>query len=90
MARYRPLPAALNRPIRLAVLISGGGTTLINLAEKIHDKSLNAQIPLVIASRGECGGISRAATWNLPCEVIQAEILWFDRRVQRRHFHSLP
>ena len=71
MARYRPLPAALNRPIRLAVLISGGGTTLINLAEKIHDKSLNAQIPLVIASRAECGGIARAATWNLPCEVIQ-------------------
>ena len=25
MARYRPLAAALNRPIRVAVLISGGG-----------------------------------------------------------------
>ena len=70
MARYRPLPAALNRPVRLAVLISGGGTTLANLAEKIHDGTLNAQIPLVVANRADCGGLARAATWNLPCEVI--------------------
>ncbi|WP_373649059.1 phosphoribosylglycinamide formyltransferase [Schlesneria sp. DSM 10557] len=71
MSRYRPLPAPLNRPIRLAVLISGGGTTLVNLAEKIRNGTLNAQIPLVVASRADCGGIQRAAEWNLPCEVIQ-------------------
>jgi phosphoribosylglycinamide formyltransferase-1 len=71
LARFRPLTAPLNRPVRLAVLISGGGTTLANLAEKIRDGSLNAQISLVIASRPDCGGISRAAEWNLPCEVIQ-------------------
>lgn len=71
MARYRPLQAALNRPVRLAVLISGGGTTLVNLAEKIREGSLNAQIPVVIASRADCGGITRAASCNLACEIIQ-------------------
>jgi phosphoribosylglycinamide formyltransferase-1 len=71
LARYRPLAAALNRPIRLAVLISGGGTTLANLSAKILAKKLNAEISLVIASRPDCGGIPRAAELGLRCEVIQ-------------------
>ncbi len=71
MARYRPLSAPLNRPIRLAVLISGGGTTLANLVQKIREHQLDAEIRLVIASRPDCGGISRAAEAGLPCEVIQ-------------------
>ncbi len=71
MARYRPLAAALKRPIRVAVLISGGGTTLANLGAKIRDKKLDAEIGLVIASRPDCGGIARAAEMGLPCEVIQ-------------------
>ena len=70
MARYRPLAAALNRPIRVAVLISGGGTTLANLGTKISDKALDAEISLVIASRPDCGGIARAAGRGLRCEVI--------------------
>ena len=71
MARYRPLSAPLNRPIRLAVLISGGGTTLANLAMKIREHQLDAQIGVVIASRPDCGGIARAAEFDLPCHVIQ-------------------
>ena len=70
LARYRPLAAALNRPIRVAVLISGGGTTLANLGTKISDKALDAEISLVIASRPDCGGIARAAGMGLRCEVI--------------------
>ena len=71
LARYRPLAAALSRPIRVAVLISGGGTTLANLGAKIRDRKLDAEISLVIASRPDCGGIARAAEMGLRCEVIQ-------------------
>ena len=71
MARYRPLSAPLNRPIRLAVLISGGGTTLANLVQKIREHQLDAEIRVVVASRPDCGGVSRAAEAGLPCEVIQ-------------------
>jgi phosphoribosylglycinamide formyltransferase 1 len=71
LLRYRPLAAALNRHVRVAMLISGGGTTLANLNAKIRDKKLDAEISLVIASRPGCGGISRAAELGLPCEVIQ-------------------
>ena len=60
----------LDRPIRLAVLISGGGTTLLNFLEKIRAGELNAEIALVIASREGIAGIERARTAGLPCEVI--------------------
>ena len=70
MDRYRPLTAALNRPIRLAVLISGGGTTLVNLVNQIRAGNLTAEIPVVIASRDECGGIQKAADLGVPCTVI--------------------
>jgi len=40
---------------RLAVMVSGTGRTLVNLAERIDAGDLNAQIALVIASR-ECPG----------------------------------
>jgi phosphoribosylglycinamide formyltransferase-1 len=56
-------------PIRLGVLISGGGTTLVNLAERIRDGRLHAEIPLVIASR-ECTGIARAGELGLACELL--------------------
>ncbi len=60
----------LDRPVRLAVLISGGGTTLLNLAGKIKAEQLNAAISLVIASRSDCKGVERATSLELPCEVV--------------------
>lgn len=70
MTGVRPLPAPLNRSIRLAVLISGGGTTLTNLVARINGGTLNAEIPLVIASRPDCGGIQRANDAGIRCEVV--------------------
>lgn len=58
------------RPVRLVVLISGGGTTLVNLVEKIRTGSLHAEIPLVLASRPDCGGIEKAQRLKIPCEVV--------------------
>jgi phosphoribosylglycinamide formyltransferase 1 len=71
MPLLRPLAAPLERPIRLAVLISGGGTTLTNLVAKIKAGLLSAEIPIVIASRPDCGGIARAAEAGLRCDVVQ-------------------
>lgn len=71
MQAQRPLNAPLGRPIRLGVLISGGGTTLTNFVEKIAAGRLDAEVPLVIASRSDCGGIQRAARAGIPCTVIE-------------------
>ncbi|QDV20828.1 Phosphoribosylglycinamide formyltransferase [Gimesia panareensis] len=60
----------LNRPLKLAVLISGGGTTLINFLEKKAAGQLEIEVPLVIASRPDCGGIAKAEAAGLNCEVI--------------------
>lgn len=60
----------LDRPIRLGVLISGGGTTLVNFLKKIKAGELNAEVAVVIASREGVAGIERAREAGLPCEVI--------------------
>lgn len=61
---------ALNRPVRLAVLISGGGTTLMNLLEKNRAGQLDAEFPIVIASKEDCRGVERARNAGLKCEPV--------------------
>jgi formyltetrahydrofolate-dependent phosphoribosylglycinamide formyltransferase len=70
MTLIRPLAKPLRRPIRLVVLISGGGTTLVNLAETVRRGELAAEIPLVVSSRTACGGIEKSAQYGIPCEAI--------------------
>jgi formyltetrahydrofolate-dependent phosphoribosylglycinamide formyltransferase len=72
-------------PIQLAVLISGSGTTLQNLIDRIADGSLSAQIAIVIASRPGIAGIDRAKSAGLKCEIVErakiANVKEFSRRV---------
>lgn len=70
MSIVRPVGKPLDRPIRLGVLISGGGTTLANFVQLINDGKLDAEIAIVVASRHKCGGIARAAELGVPCEVV--------------------
>jgi formyltetrahydrofolate-dependent phosphoribosylglycinamide formyltransferase len=56
-------------PIRLGVLISGGGTTLTNFLQKIEAGELNAEVGIVIASR-DCAGVEKAEAAGLRCEVL--------------------
>jgi phosphoribosylglycinamide formyltransferase-1 len=58
------------QPLKLAVLLSGSGTTLMNLVEKIESGKLNATISLVIGSRANLKGIERAQAANLPTIII--------------------
>ncbi len=66
----RPYLAAVNRPLRLAVFISGGGTTLSNFLTQIANGTLPAEPVLVIASRSDCRGVARARDAGLRCEVV--------------------
>ncbi|MGQ9605796.1 MAG: phosphoribosylglycinamide formyltransferase [Thermogutta sp.] len=56
--------------IRLAVLISGGGTTLRNLIAKIAAGELPAEIVKVISSTDQAGGLDHARNFGLPWEVV--------------------
>lgn len=70
MVLIKPVPEPLARPIRLGVLISGGGTTLTNFVRKIAEGRLDADVSIVIASREDCAGIDRARQSGLRIEVV--------------------
>lgn len=56
--------------IRLAVLLSAGGTTLQNLIDRIAAKTLDASIVNVISSRPGVYGLVRAEQAGLPHQVV--------------------
>jgi phosphoribosylglycinamide formyltransferase-1 len=53
------------------VLISGGGTTLRNLLEKIAAGELPAHVVLVVSSSAHAGGLQIAAAANIPTRVLE-------------------
>ena len=58
-------------PLRLAVLISGGGTTLHNLLAKIDARELDAHVTLVISSTADARGLEFARAAGVRDEVVQ-------------------
>jgi phosphoribosylglycinamide formyltransferase-1 len=56
--------------LKLAVLVSGSGTTLQNLMDEIAEGRLDCKIALVIGSRPGLKGIERANAAQLPVVVI--------------------
>jgi len=74
------------KPIRLAVLISGGGTTLVNILEHIKRGDLNAEVALVISSRSNVAGVEKAKAAKLDFKIIRKkdypDIDGFSKRVE--------
>ncbi len=62
---------ALNSPLRLAVLLSGTGTSLQNLLDRCADGRLSAQVAVVIANRSDAFGLERARRANIPAVVVE-------------------
>ncbi len=58
-------------PLPIAVLISGGGTTLRNLIEKIREGTLPAEIRLVISSSPTAHGLEYATQAGIPTLVVE-------------------
>ena len=65
------MPASGMKPLRTAVLISGGGTTLLNLVRYMDAGRLSVEIPLVISSSPKAGGLRFAEDAGIPVTVIQ-------------------
>ena len=82
-----PEPATQNeKPIRLGVLISGGGTTFINILEHIKQGRLNAKVSLVISSRSTVAGVERANNAGLDVKIVRkkdySDIDEFSKRIE--------
>jgi formyltetrahydrofolate-dependent phosphoribosylglycinamide formyltransferase len=77
--RVKDEPCTLNpspltgQPIKLAVLISGGGRTLLNILDQIKAGRLNAEIPLVISSLSTTAGVEKARAAGLNVKIIRTK-----------------
>ena len=57
--------------IRLGVLISGGGTTMVNIQKEIDAGNLNAEIAVVISSLSTVRGVELAKKMGLTLEIVR-------------------
>ncbi len=69
-SKCRPA-AKKKKPVRLGVLISGGGTTLINIIEHIQQGRLNAEVAVVISSLSKAGGVAKAKNAGLDVKIVR-------------------
>lgn len=63
-----------HEPLRLGVLISGSGTNLQAIIDRIADGSLNASIELVVSSRPSAYGLKRAEEAGIQTLTLSKEI----------------
>src|SRR5687767_10128418 len=55
---------------RWASLISGGGTTMFEMAQAVRRGEINIEIACVIASTPEAGGLAKAQSLGIPMEIV--------------------
>ena len=65
--------------VRIAVLISGGGTNLQSLIDAISRKEIDGEIVLVASNRKNAYGLERAKNANILAEVIKDENILIER-----------
>lgn len=56
--------------LRIAVLLSGSGTTLENLVSRIEVGALDAEIVAVVATKADAFGLERARRHGLPAHAV--------------------
>ena len=61
-------------PLKIGVLLSGSGTNLQAIIDRIEDGSLNAEITLVVSSRPSAFGLVRAEKAGLQTLTLSKEI----------------
>jgi phosphoribosylglycinamide formyltransferase 1 len=75
----------MDDPIRLTVLLSGGGTTLQNFLDCIGDGRLRARIVMVVSSKADAFGLERAKKASIPTGIVErkkcASVEEFSQRI---------
>ena len=76
----------MNRPLRVAVLLSGGGTTLQNLLDHAADGRLPAHVVQVVSSNPQAFGLVRAEHAGVPTAVVERKVCPSRQEFSRRIF----
>jgi len=61
----------MTRRLRIGALISGGGRTVLNIADEIDAGRLDAEVALVIASREKIAGVERARSRGFEVRIAR-------------------
>lgn len=64
----------MSEPLKIGVLLSGSGTNLQAIIDRIADSSLNASIELVVSSRPSAYGLKRAEAAGLQTLTLSKEM----------------
>lgn len=59
-----------DKPLPIVVLVSGGGSNLQTIIDRIADNTINAEICAVISNKPDAYGIKRAQKAKIPTEII--------------------
>jgi formyltetrahydrofolate-dependent phosphoribosylglycinamide formyltransferase len=76
----------MNQPLRLAVLLSGSGTTLQNLLDRCAAGQLPAAVAVVVSSNAAAFGLSRAQGAGVPTHVVERKACASREEFSRRIF----
>ena len=60
----------MSAPLRVAVLLSGNGSSLENLLEHIDSGDVNAEVVVVVSSKEKAFGLTRARRRGIPAVVV--------------------
>ena len=79
-------PANAKEPLRIGVLLSGGGTTMVNIQKDIDAGCLNAKIVAVVSSLSTVRGVDLAKDMRLNPQIVRkkdfSDINSFSNRIE--------
>ncbi|MGE4506108.1 MAG: phosphoribosylglycinamide formyltransferase [Desulfovibrionaceae bacterium] len=58
-------------PLKLAVLVSGGGSNLQSIIDRIEEGALDAEIRIVLSNKADAHGLERARKHSIPAMAIE-------------------
>lgn len=73
-------------PGKLVVLLSGGGTTLQNIFDRIDRGELDAEVVLVVSSKDGVKGLERASSRGVPTAVVSSKKYRKDKKTDWASF----
>src|SRR3954470_13185269 len=73
-------------PLRLAALLSAGGTTLQNLLDRIADGRLRAEVVLAVSNNADAFGLERARHAGVATAVVNRKEAGSRAEFSRRIF----
>jgi phosphoribosylglycinamide formyltransferase-1 len=79
---------SMAKPVRLAILASGGGTTLQNLLDRIADGRLRAQVMLVISNNSDAMALARARSAGIEAVFVSRKEFGSRAEFSRRIFDA--